>query len=96
MVDKKMMTVVPPEAVPTPPYANVTYTFVNTGHDMTIVFMRVPLLTAEAAEKLHKAPGNTLEGEIVSSVTLPMAVANDLADAMKGLTQKALLPFGLP
>ena len=62
------------------PYADAVFTFVG-GHDVTLVFMRTPLIRAEDAMKQVK--NGRFEAPAVSSITLPKTTALELADAIK-------------
>jgi hypothetical protein len=83
------ITLRPPGVVPAPPYGTSTFTFANNPYDVSIVFMRVPLLGREQSEKLRGLTGPVqIDGEVVGAITLPRSVAVDLANSIKGLIEK--------
>lgn len=66
------------------PYANATHSFVVTPTDVTILFLRLPIMTTEDAVKA-RATGR-VEAVVISGITLPVAVARGLADKIIELT----------
>lgn len=79
--------VVPPDNIPVPPYANTVFTFFGNPNDVSIIFMRVPLVTDEQVEKMIADGTETVSGQIVGSITLPRQIAIGLADFIKNAVQ---------
>ena len=79
------MTNIPrPDGLPeAPPYANATYTFVNNELDVTICFLRSPLMDDAAVAELVARGGGAVESPVVTAVTLPRARALALADYLQ-------------
>ena len=64
------------------PYGNTTFTFANSATEITLVFMRAPLLTDEAMMALNKKAVDgiaTVKGHVVASVSLPHSTAIEFA-----------------
>jgi hypothetical protein len=84
MSDAKLV-LVPPADAGIPPYANSTFMYSVNSVDVSILFLRMPLMTEEASKKLIAAGQNRIEGDIVGSITLPRQAAAQMADKLKEL-----------
>ena len=79
---KFQMLVLPNEVPAAPPYANTTYTFTYSPTDVTILFLRAPLLNDEQILKLvQEGSAGVVKagGAVVSAVTLPRPIALSMA-----------------
>jgi hypothetical protein len=88
MADEKQRTTVsihPPDGMPVAPYANATFTYVVTDTDVTVVFMRTPLIGEKRANEILARGEQILTGDFVGSITLPKTVAIDLGEQLKRL-----------
>ncbi len=65
------------------PYANATFTFVNNEVDITICFLRQPLLDDDAMKPFIEPGEGKLEAVVACSVTLPRLIALGLANKLK-------------
>lgn len=77
--ENRTLTIVPPEAIPQPPYANQTYVIVLNQIDVNVIFMRIPLLSDDHARSIIESGKAQIEGDVVGSITLPRTVARDFA-----------------
>lgn len=80
MSQKLELRIVPPSPLAdVPPYANATFSFVNTSTDVTIVFLRIPLISDDQAKAILASETKELVGIPVGAVTLPREVASAMA-----------------
>ena len=79
-----------PEQVPTQaPYSNATFTYSNIETDITICFLRLPLINDEQVQQLRDESANKVDATVVASVTLPREVALGLATRLISILNKS-------
>jgi len=81
------LKVATPATLPVPPYANSTFSYANNPQDVSIIFMRIPLLTDDQVKALKESGATAVTGELVATITLPKAVAADLGEVLRKVTK---------
>jgi len=78
---------VPPE-LPVTQYANSTFIFGGVNEsDLTVIFLRTPLLTQELVDAFRASGSKTLIGTAVGGITLPYTVAKSMATRLLAIIE---------